>query len=70
MIWLLLLFIPTAAVAAPQLPLTPQQSIVVAHRSLLAAGWRPAPDQNPSPDERHWSGVRLDSLSSLSLIHI
>ena len=66
MILLLLLFMPMAAVAAPHLPLSPQQLIVEAHRSLLAAGWRPAPDQDPSPVERHWSGVRLDSLSSCS----
>ena len=59
MAWLLLLFFPMTAVASPQLPLSPQQSIVDAHRTLLAAGWRPAPDQEPSPDERQWSGVTL-----------
>ena len=37
MTWLLLLLIPMTAAAAPQLPLSPQQSIVEAHRSLLAA---------------------------------
>ena len=66
MTWLLLLLIPMTAAAAPQLPLSLQQSIVEAHRSLLAAGWHPAPDQQPSPDERHWSAVTLDSLSSCS----
>lgn len=66
MAWLLLLFLPMTAVASPQLPLSPQQSIVDAHHTLLAAGWRPAPDQEPSPDERHWSGVTLKSLSSCS----
>ena len=37
MTWLLLL-IPMTAAAAPQLPLSPQQSIVEAHCSLLTAG--------------------------------
>ena len=64
MTWLLLLFLPMAAVASPQLPLSPHQSIVDAHRTLLEAGWSPAPDQEPFPDERHLSGVTLKSLSS------
>ena len=64
MTWLLLLFLPMAAVASPQLPLSQHQSIVDAHRTLMDAGWRPAPDQEPFPDERHWSGVTLKSLST------
>ena len=64
MTWLLLLFLPMAAVASSKLPLSPHQSIVDAHRTLLAAGWRPAPDQKPFPDERHWSCMTLKSLSS------
>ena len=53
-----------AAVATPQLLLSPHQSIVYAHRTLLEAGWRPAPNQEPFLDERHSSGVTLKSLSS------
>ena len=64
MTWLLLLFLPMAAVASQQLPLSPHHSFVDAHRTLLAAGWRPAPDQEPFPDERHWFRVTLQSLSS------
>ena len=63
---LMLLFFPVTTVASQQLPLSPQQSIVEANRTLLVARWRPAPDQEPSPDERYWSGVTLKSLSSCS----
>lgn len=43
-----------------------RQTILEAHRTLLAAGWMPAPDLNPSPDERAWSAVELLSLSACS----
>ena len=64
--WLVLLFVPMAAFAVPAPQLNQRQTILEAHRTLLAAGWQPAPETHPSPGERHWSGVSLNSLSSCS----
>ena len=55
-----------SAVAGPELLLNQRQSILEAHRTLLAAGWSPAPAQVPSPRERIWSAVTLPSLSACS----
>lgn len=46
--------------------LTQRQTILEAHRTLLAAGWQPAPAQQPSQQERLWSAVALPSLSTCS----
>ena len=54
-------------VAADSEPLLHQsQSILEAHRTLLAAGWSPAPAQQPSELERFWAAVALPSLSACS----
>ena len=58
---LVLLFVPMAAFAVPAPQLNQRQTILEAHRTLLAAGWQPAPETHPSPGERHWSGVSLNS---------
>ena len=55
-----------SAVAGPELLLNQRQSILEAHRTLLAAGWSPAPAQEPSPRERILSAVTLPSLSACS----
>ncbi|MBL6801702.1 MAG: hypothetical protein O2972_08845 [Cyanobacteria bacterium] len=64
--WLFLLFVPMAASAVPAPQLNQHQTILDAHRVLLSAGWQPAPEALPSPGERHWSGVSLNSLSTCS----
>ncbi len=51
-----------SVVAGTELLLNQRQSILVAHRTLFAAGWSPAPAQVPSPRERIWSAVTLPSL--------
>ena len=55
---------PAAADVDP--PLSQRQTILEAHRTLLAAGWSPAPAQQPSAQERLWSAVALPSLSACS----
>ena len=62
----LLSFLGTVAQAAPVPELIARQSIVEADRSLVAAGWRPSPQQKPSAADRAWSKVSLESLSSCS----
>lgn len=52
--------------AEPGLLLHQRQTILEAHRTLLAAGWAPAPAQAPSLHERQWSAVELTSLSTCS----
>ena len=64
--WPVLLLVPMAAIAVPASQLNQRQTIFEAHRTLVAAGWQHAPETNPSPGERHWSGVSLHSLSTCS----
>jgi len=56
----------TAIQAAPVPELIARQSILEADRSLVAAGWRPSPQQKPTAAEREWAKVSLESLSSCS----
>lgn len=56
----------SVAQAAPVQELIARQSILDADRSLVAAGWRPSPQQQPSAAEREWSKVPLKSLSTCS----
>ena len=46
--------------------LSARQTILEANRHLIANGWRPAPEKTPTPEERRWSSVALDSLSACS----
>ena len=62
----LLSLLGTLVQAAPVPKLMARQSILEADRSLVAAGWRPSPQQTPSAAEREWSKVSLKSLSSCS----
>ena len=55
-----------SAATDPGVLLSQRQSILEAHRTLVAAGWSPAPAQEPSPRERLWSAVALPSLSACS----
>ena len=55
-----------SAAADPEALLSQRQSILDAHRTLVAAGWSPAPAQEPSPRERLLSAVTLPSLSACS----
>lgn len=55
-----------SAAADPEALLSQRQSILEAHRTLVAAGWSPAPAQEPSPRERLLSAVALPSLSACS----
>ena len=55
-----------SAAADPEALLSQRQSILEAHRTLVAAGWSPAPTHEPSPRERLWSAVALPSLSACS----
>ena len=68
LLWLVLLSLISGsfAVAAPEPPLSQRQTILEAHRTLLAAGWSPAPAQEPTPEDRLWSAVGLPSLSVCS----
>ena len=52
--------------AAPQPQLSQRQTILEADRHLLADGWRPSPQQNPSDAEREWAAVTLNSLTACS----
>ena len=62
----LLSLLGTVAQAAPVPELIARQSILEADRSLVAAGWRPSPQQKPSAADRAWAKVSLESLSSCS----
>ena len=55
-----------AVQAEPVLQLSQRQTILEADRHLLADGWSPSPQQNPSPEERQWASVSLNSLSACS----
>lgn len=68
LLWLLLLSLTSGpfALAAPEPPLSQRQTILEAHRTLLAAGWSSAPAQDPTPEDRLWSAVGLASLSVCS----
>ena len=55
-----------SAATDPEALLSQRQSILEAHRTLVAAGWSPAPAQEPSLQERLWSAVALPSLSACS----
>ena len=46
--------------------LSARQTILEANRLLIANGWRPAPEQTPSPEERRLASVALESLSACS----
>ncbi len=52
--------------ALPQPQLNQRQTILEANRHLIADGWRPAPQQTPSAQERAISSVSLASLSACS----
>jgi len=62
----LLSLLGAVAQAAPVPELIARQSILEADRSLVAAGWRPSPQQKPSAADRAWAKVSLESLSSCS----
>ena len=46
--------------------LNARQTILEANRHLIADGWQPAPEKTPTPEERRWSSVSLESLSACS----
>ncbi|WP_413440686.1 hypothetical protein [Synechococcus sp. MIT S1220] len=52
--------------ALPRPQLNQRQTILEANRYLIADGWRPAPQQTPSPQERAIASVSLASLSACS----
>ena len=52
--------------ALPQPQLNQRQTILEANRHLIADGWRPAPQQTPSAQERAMASVSLASLSACS----
>ena len=47
--------------------LTVRQTILEANRHLIANGWRPAPEKMPTPEERLFASVTLESLSTCSV---
>ena len=47
--------------------LTVRQTILEANRQLIANGWRPAPEKMPTPEERLFASVTLESLSTCSV---
>ncbi|MCB4377581.1 MULTISPECIES: hypothetical protein [unclassified Synechococcus] len=55
-----------SVLAKPEPQLSARQTILEANRHLIADGWRPAPEQMPTPEERRWSSVALKSLSACS----
>jgi hypothetical protein len=55
-----------AALSADGPTLVRQEPIVEADQRLRAQGWKPAPDLNPDPLERHLAGNQLSSLSACS----
>ena len=52
--------------ALPRPQLNQRQTILEANRYLIADGWRPAPQQTPSLQERAIASVSLASLSACS----
>ena len=54
------------AFARPGPQLNARQTILEANRHLIADGWQPAPEKTPTPEERRWSSVSLESLSACS----
>ena len=54
------------AFARPDPQLNARQTILEANRHLIADGWQPAPEKTPTPEERRWSSVSLESLSACS----
>ena len=61
--------VPTNTVAKNrnhQPQLSARQTILEANRHLIADGWRPAPEKRPTPEERRWASVALESLSACS----
>ncbi len=52
--------------ALPRPQLNQRQTILEANRYLIADGWRPAPQQTPSAQERAIASVSLASLSACS----
>ena len=55
-----------SALARPEPQLSARQTILEANRHLIADGWRPAPEKKPTPQERRWASVALESLSACS----
>ena len=55
-----------SAFARPEPQLSARQTILEANSHLIADGWRPAPEKTPTPEERHWASVALESLSACS----
>ena len=53
-----------SAFARPEPQLIARQTILEANRHLIADGWRPAPEKMPTPEERRWASVALESLSA------
>ena len=55
-----------AATPEPAPALEARQTILEANRYLVKKGWQPAPKASPTPEERRWSAVPLNSLSTCS----
>ena len=51
-----------SALARPEPQLSARQTILEANRHLIADGWRPAPEKKPTPEERRWASVALESF--------
>ena len=68
--------LPKHAAAAPlhtvaktlnhEAKLSARQTILEANRHLITNGWRPAPEKTPTPEERRFAFVALESLSACS----
>ena len=61
---LLPLLVGGSVLARPEPQLSARQTILEANRHLIADGWRPAPEKKPTPQERRWASVALESLSA------
>ncbi|AHF63289.1 hypothetical protein Syncc8109_0912 [Synechococcus sp. WH 8109] len=59
-----------SVLARPEPQLSARQTILEANRHLIADGWRPAPGKRPTPEERRWASVALESLSACSGIGV
>ena len=55
-----------SAFARPEPLLSARPTILEANRHLIADSWRPAPEKRPTPEERCWASVALESLSACS----
>ena len=57
-----------SAFARPEPQLSARPTILKANRHLIviADGWRPAPEKRPTPEERRWASVALESLPPCS----